>query len=46
LTVQIAVAASAALFRWKVSNPLLIAASAGVGLIAFLVLQQTWVMVR
>jgi chromate transporter len=46
LTVLIAVAALAALFRWKVSNPLLIAVCAGVGLIAFPLLQPTWVMVR
>jgi hypothetical protein len=36
----------AILFRWKVSNPLLIAATAVVGLIAFPLLQSTWVMIH
>ena len=36
----------AILFRWKVSNPLLIAATAVVGLIAFPLLQPTWVMTK
>jgi len=44
LTVLIGVVSLAALFRWKVSNPLLIAATAVVGLIAFPLLQPTWVM--
>jgi hypothetical protein len=34
------------LFRWKVSNPTLIAATAVVGLIAFPILQPTWVIVK
>jgi hypothetical protein len=34
------------LFRWKVSNPLLIAATAVVGLIAYPWLQPAWVMVK
>jgi chromate transporter len=34
------------LFRWKVSNPLLIAATAVVGLIAFPLLEPDWVMVK
>ena len=46
LTLSLAVASLAALFRWKVSNPLLIAVCAGVGLMAFPVLQPTWVMVK
>jgi chromate transporter len=46
LTVLIALVSLAILFRWKVSNPLLIAATAIVGLIAFPLLQPTWVMVR
>jgi chromate transporter len=46
LTVLIAVASLAVLFRWKVSNPLLIAATAVVGLIAFPLLQPGWVMVK
>jgi chromate transporter len=36
----------AVLFRWKVSNPLLIAGAAVIGLIAFPLLQPAWVMVR
>jgi chromate transporter len=36
----------AVLFRWKVNNPLLIAATAVVGLIAFPLLQPAWVMVK
>jgi hypothetical protein len=36
----------AILFRWKVINPLLIAATAAVGLIAFPLLQPAWVMVK
>jgi chromate transporter len=46
LTVLIGVASLAVLFRWKVSNPALIAASAIVGLIAFPILEPTWVMVK
>ena len=46
LTVAIAVASLAVLFRWKVSNPLLIAANALIGLIAFPLLQPAWVMVK
>jgi chromate transporter len=46
LTVLIAAASLAVLFRWKVSNPLLIAATAVVGLIAFPLLQPNWVMVK
>jgi chromate transporter len=34
------------LFRWKISNPLLIAATAVVGLIAFPILQPAWVLVK
>jgi chromate transporter len=34
------------LFRWKVSNPALIAATAALGLVAFPFLQPTWVMVK
>jgi len=36
----------AVLFRWKVSNPLLIAATAVIGLIAYPWLQPAWVMVH
>ena len=46
LTALIALISLAVLFRWKVSNPLLIAATAVVGLIAFPLLQPTWVMVH
>jgi chromate transporter len=46
LTVLIGVASLAALFRWKISNPLLIAVTAVVGLIAFPLLQPGWVMVK
>jgi len=46
LTVLIGIASLAVLFRWKVSNPLLIAATAVVGLIAFPLLQPGWVMVK
>jgi len=34
------------LFRWKVSNPLLIAVAAAIGLVAFPLLQPTWVFVK
>src|ERR1700743_1593143 len=46
LTELIGVVSLVILFRWKVSNPLLIAATACVGLIAFPLLQPTWVMVH
>jgi chromate transporter len=46
LTALIGLASLGALFRWKVSNPLLIAATAAVGLIAFPLLQPIWVMVK
>jgi chromate transporter len=46
LTALIGLASLAVLFRWKVNNPLLIAATAVVGLIAFPLLQPTWVMVK
>jgi chromate transporter len=46
LTALIGLVSLGILFRWKVSNPLLIAATAVVGLIAFPLLQPTWVMVK
>ena len=46
LTVAIGISSLAVLFRWKVSNPLLITATALVGLIAFPLLQPAWVMVK
>jgi chromate transporter len=46
LTALIGIAALAASFRWKLSNPLLIAVTAMVGLIAFPLLQPGWVMIK
>jgi chromate transporter len=46
LTALIGLASLAVLFRWKVNNPLLIAATAVIGLIAFPLLQPTWVMIK
>jgi chromate transporter len=46
LTALIGIVSLAILFRWKVSNPLLIAATAVVGLVAYPILQPTWVMVK
>jgi chromate transporter len=46
LTAAIGVVSLAVLFRWKVSNPLLVAATAVIGLIAFPLLQPDWVMVK
>jgi chromate transporter len=45
-TAFIALVSLGALFRWKLSNPLLMAITAAAGLIAFPLLQPTWVMVR
>ncbi|EKS29759.1 chromate transporter, chromate ion transporter (CHR) family [Afipia felis] len=46
LTALIGIVSIVILFRWKVSNPLLIAATAIVGLIAYPMLQPSWVMVH
>ena len=46
ITVLIGLASLAALFRWKVSNPLLMAISAAIGLIAFPLIHPNWVLVR
>jgi chromate transporter len=46
LTAIIGLGSLAILFRWKVSNPLLIAATAAIGLVAFPLLQPTWVMLK
>ena len=46
LTAAVGIVALAVLFRWKVSNPLLIAATAAVGLIAYPFLQPDWVMIK
>ncbi|MBR0936407.1 chromate efflux transporter [Bradyrhizobium jicamae] len=44
LTALVAVVSLAVLFRWKVSNPLLIAVTAVIGLIAYPILQPAWVL--
>ncbi|NLS74330.1 chromate efflux transporter [Bradyrhizobium brasilense] len=44
LTALIGIVSLAVLFRWKVSNPLLIAATAVVGLVAYPILQPAWVL--
>jgi chromate transporter len=46
LTALVGLASLAVLFRWKVNNPLLIAATAVIGLIAYPLLQPAWVMVK
>jgi chromate transporter len=46
LTALVGLVSLAILFRWKVSNPLLIAATGVVGLIAFPLLQPAWVMIK
>src|SRR5215475_13035027 len=46
LTALIGIASLAVLFRWKVSNPMLIAATAVVGMIAYPLLQPDWVIVK
>ena len=46
LTALIAVVSLVVLVRWKVSNPVLVAVTAVIGLIAFPILQPTWVFVK
>ncbi len=46
LTALVAMASLGALFRWRVSNPLLIAVTATIGLVAFPLLQPAWVFVK
>jgi len=46
LTTLVAGLSLAVLFRWKVTNPLLLAAAAVIGLIAFPLLQPDWVFVK
>ncbi|PYM68079.1 MAG: chromate transporter, partial [Candidatus Rokuibacteriota bacterium] len=46
LTALVGLASLGVLFRWKVSNPALIAATALIGLIAFPLLRPTWVFVK
>jgi chromate transporter len=46
LTALVALVSLVVLFRWKVSNPLLVAAAAIIGLIAFPLLKPEWVFVK
>jgi chromate transporter len=46
LTALVALASLLVLFRWKVSNPLLVAAAAVIGLIAFPLIRPEWVFVK
>lgn len=46
LTALIGLISLAVLFRWKVNNPLLIAVTAVIGLVAYPLLQPVWVMVK
>ncbi len=46
LTALVALVSLIVLFRWKVSNPLLVAAAAVIGLIAFPLLKPEWVFVK
>jgi chromate transporter len=46
LTALIALGSLVVLFRWKISNPLLVAATALIGLIAFPLLKPEWVFVK
>jgi len=46
LTALIAAGSLIVLFRWKVSNPLLVGATAAIGLIAFPLLQPHWILVK
>jgi chromate transporter len=46
LTVLIGLGSLAVLFRFKVSNPLLVGVTAAIGLVAFPLLQPAWVMVK
>jgi len=46
LTALIIIVSLAVLFRWKVSNPLLIAVTTVIGVVAYPLLQPTWVMVH
>jgi chromate transporter len=46
LTALVALTSLGVLFRWKVGNPWLVAASAVIGLIAFPLLKPTWVIVK
>jgi chromate transporter len=46
LTTLIALGSLVVLFRWKISNPLLVAATAIIGLIAFPLLRPHWVLLQ
>jgi chromate transporter len=46
LTALVGLLSLVALVRWKISNPILIAVTAVIGLIAFPILQPTWVFVK
>jgi chromate transporter len=46
LTALVAMGSLVVLFRWKVSNPVLVAATAIIGLIAFPLLEPKWVFVK
>jgi chromate transporter len=46
LTVLVALVSLIVLFRFKVSNPLLVAAAAVIGLIAFPLLKPEWIFVK
>jgi len=46
LTALVALVSLVVLFRWKVSSPLLIAAAAAIGLVAYPLLQPVWVFVK
>ncbi|HWT78942.1 MAG TPA: chromate transporter, partial [Candidatus Methylomirabilis sp.] len=46
LTVLVGLVSLLVLFRWKVSNPALVAATAAIGLIAFPLLNPGWVFVK
>jgi len=46
LTVALGLGALGLLFRFKISNPVLIAAAAVIGLVAFPILKPTWVMLK
>jgi chromate transporter len=46
LTALIALGSVIVLFRWKVSNPLLVGVTAVIGLVAFPLLQPHWVLVK
>ena len=46
LTALVGLASLGVLFRWRVSNPVLIAVTALIGVIAFPLLNPTWVFVK